>query len=287
MIEAQQLGQPASIDLVALVAALHRGILSRIAHTILVTWGLSRSYNQSAPGPFLKGDVKVPALPVDKLQNDARFRLHHTFQHDLSCIIHDRDRNAFLVHIHTDILFVYPLRAFLSVGIEASTQPYSKGAPLYIASSSRKLAVVLSGPQLLWRIVIRLAVKISHNISRKMGRRAMPSFRSLCRSFTTVTLVIGSAFTALAPATAARSFHSRRTRPRLDKSRAHFKPTIVPDKSDRQWFIAVADPSTGHQRTYDALLYMCDLGDQKKSDYPRGNCCCRNGGRGSVCDWAP
>jgi hypothetical protein len=32
-------------------------------------------------------------------------RLDDTFHPDLSCAIHNRNRNAFLVHIHTDILF--------------------------------------------------------------------------------------------------------------------------------------------------------------------------------------
>src|ERR1019366_5068584 len=42
MIEAQQLGQPASIDLVTLVALFHGGILSRIAHHDPRDMGLRR-----------------------------------------------------------------------------------------------------------------------------------------------------------------------------------------------------------------------------------------------------
>jgi tetratricopeptide (TPR) repeat protein len=52
-----------------------------------------------------KCDLHVSAQPIDKLQNRARFRLDETFHPDLSCAIHHRNRNAFLVHIHTDILF--------------------------------------------------------------------------------------------------------------------------------------------------------------------------------------
>ena len=35
--------------------------------------------------------------------NHAGFRLDNAFHHDLSRSIHDRDRNAFLVHIDADI----------------------------------------------------------------------------------------------------------------------------------------------------------------------------------------
>jgi hypothetical protein len=35
--------------------------------------------------------------------NHAGFRLDNAFHRDLSGSIHDRDRNAFLVHIHADI----------------------------------------------------------------------------------------------------------------------------------------------------------------------------------------
>jgi hypothetical protein len=111
----------------------------------------------------------------------------------------------------------------------------------------------------------------------------MPSFRSLLRSFTTVTLVIGSAFTALAqqqqrgPSTA-----EERDRALKIASALQADP-LSPDKSDRQWFmlwlIQVPDISVA----------MCpslhgDLGDQKKSDYPGAivaACHVRCGGRGS------
>src|SRR5467141_4859320 len=39
------------------------------------------------------------------LQNHADFRLDHAFHHDLSRSIHHRNRNAFLMYIHADILF--------------------------------------------------------------------------------------------------------------------------------------------------------------------------------------
>jgi hypothetical protein len=95
----------------------------------------------------------------------------------------------------------------------------------------------------------------------------MPSFRSLLRSFTTITLVVGSTFTALAqqqqrgPSTA-----EERDRAVKIASALQADP-LSPDKSDRQWFmlwlIQVPDIS----------VPMCpslhgDLGDEKKSDYP-------------------
>jgi hypothetical protein len=95
----------------------------------------------------------------------------------------------------------------------------------------------------------------------------MPSFRSLLRTFTAVTLVIGSSFTALAqqqqrgPSTA-----EERDRAVKIASALQADP-LSPDKSDRQWFmlwlIQVPDIS----------VPMCpslhgDLGDEKKSDYP-------------------
>jgi hypothetical protein len=56
------------------------------------------------PGSFFKRDLQISAQPVDELQNDARFSLDDAFHHDLSRSIHDRDRNAFLVNVHADIL---------------------------------------------------------------------------------------------------------------------------------------------------------------------------------------
>jgi hypothetical protein len=49
--------------------------------------------------------VQVSTHPTEKLQNHAGFRLDHAFRYDLSRTIHHRNRNAFLVHIHADILF--------------------------------------------------------------------------------------------------------------------------------------------------------------------------------------
>src|SRR6202161_4576956 len=63
MIEAQQLGQPASINLVTLVALFHRGILSRIAHHDPGDMGFEQVVQPGGPSSFFKGDVQVSAQP--------------------------------------------------------------------------------------------------------------------------------------------------------------------------------------------------------------------------------
>jgi hypothetical protein len=98
--------------------------------------GLQQIVQPGGPGSFFKGDMHVPAKPFDKLQDHARFRFDDTFHHDLAGSIPDRDRNAFLVHVHADIFSaVSHKKAFLSGWFEASTQTLlQKGRPFYIAS---------------------------------------------------------------------------------------------------------------------------------------------------------
>jgi hypothetical protein len=64
---------------------------------------LQQVVEPGSPGAFFKSDVQVSAQSIEKLQNHAGFRFDHTFHHDLAGSISDRNRNAFLVHIHTDI----------------------------------------------------------------------------------------------------------------------------------------------------------------------------------------
>jgi hypothetical protein len=56
------------------------------------------------PGAFFERDLQVYAQPVDKLQNHAGLRLDDTLHHDLPCSIPNRNRNAFHVNSHADIL---------------------------------------------------------------------------------------------------------------------------------------------------------------------------------------
>ena len=94
MIEAQQLGQSASIDFFALVALAHGLVLSRIAYV-----RIQQVVQPSGPGSFFNSDLHVSAQPIDKLQSHAGFGLNNTFHHHLAGSISDRNRNAFLVHI--------------------------------------------------------------------------------------------------------------------------------------------------------------------------------------------
>jgi hypothetical protein len=103
IVEAQQLGQPARVALVGLVAFLMEAFFRGSHTTKVVTRGFRRSYNQAAEVPSSKGPA-VSGQPLN-LQNHAGFGLDDPFHHDLSCTIYHRNRNAFLVHIHADMLF--------------------------------------------------------------------------------------------------------------------------------------------------------------------------------------
>ena len=103
LVVVQQFGQLPGVHAVILVAFLQQGIPTRIADHHFPDRGLQEVV-QPGPSSFLKRDVHVSAQPFEKLQNRARFRLDDAFHHDLPSIIPDRDRNAFLVHVHADIL---------------------------------------------------------------------------------------------------------------------------------------------------------------------------------------
>ena len=45
--------------------------------------------------------LQFSAQPIEKLQNGVHVRLDDTFQHDLAGGIPDRERNVFIVHIHS------------------------------------------------------------------------------------------------------------------------------------------------------------------------------------------
>jgi hypothetical protein len=106
MIQAQQLGQPARVDLVTLVALFHGGILSWITHHQSGDVWLQQVVQPGGPGSFLQGDVQAPALPLDKLENSAGLGFDDAFHHQLASRIHGRDGDAFPVDIHADILRV-------------------------------------------------------------------------------------------------------------------------------------------------------------------------------------
>src|SRR5437899_3417541 len=90
----------------------------------------------------------ISAQPFDKLQDRARFRLDDSFHHNLAGSIPDRHRNAFLVHVHTDIFSAAShKRVFLSGWFVASTQTLlQKGHPLYCVSDRRSREVARQAP---------------------------------------------------------------------------------------------------------------------------------------------
>src|SRR6202021_2953662 len=108
-------------------------ILPRIAYHQFRYVRLQQIVQPGGPSSFFEGDMQLTAQAVDKFQNDVRFRLDHTFHHELPGIIPDRNRNAFLVHVHADIFSASHKRVFLSGGFEASTQTLlHKGRPFIL-----------------------------------------------------------------------------------------------------------------------------------------------------------
>src|SRR5258708_33332881 len=130
-VQVQPVSQLAGIDPVILVPLC--AILPRIAyHQSRYVW-LQQIVQPGGPSSFFQGDMQLTAQPVHKIQNDVGFRLDHTFHHQLPGIIPDRNRNAFLVHIHADIFSASHKRVFLSGGFEASTQTLlHKGRPFIL-----------------------------------------------------------------------------------------------------------------------------------------------------------
>jgi hypothetical protein len=71
MMEAQQLSQPAGVDLVTLVAFPHGGILSRIAHQQFRHVRFQQVVQPGRRGSFFKRDLQVSAQPIEKLRQFA------------------------------------------------------------------------------------------------------------------------------------------------------------------------------------------------------------------------
>src|SRR5215467_486006 len=113
-----------------------------------------------SPGSFFKSDLQVSTQSIEKLQNGVGLRLDDTFHHDLAGRISDRNRNAFLVYVHTDIFSAANHeRALLSVGVVACTQTLlQKGRPFILhgkpevgipGTGLRETADRLTGPSVL------------------------------------------------------------------------------------------------------------------------------------------
>src|SRR5580658_8550997 len=132
MMEAQQLGQPARVDLVTLVASLREAFLRGSHTTNFVTCGFNRSYNQAPEVPSSNVTCKSPRSP----SKNCRIRL------------------AFVSMTHSITIFPAPFRTAIEIlslctsmpiylvlvikgcsfleGLRQPPKPYSKrGALLY------------------------------------------------------------------------------------------------------------------------------------------------------------
>src|ERR1700757_5167468 len=131
----QQFGELARINAIILIAFLQQSVSPRIANYQLGDVGFQQVVQPGGPSPFLEGDVYLSTQSINKLQDHARFGLDDAFHRDLAGSIPDRDRNAFLVHVHTDIFTASHKKVVLLSGwFGISTKTLlQKGAPLYIA----------------------------------------------------------------------------------------------------------------------------------------------------------
>src|SRR6266478_5603615 len=94
---------------------------------------LQQVVQPGGPGSFFKGDLQLSTQPVDKVQNDVRFGLHHAFHHDLSSIVTNRNRNTFLVHIHADIFSASHKGCSFLEELSSTLKTYSKrGRPFIL-----------------------------------------------------------------------------------------------------------------------------------------------------------
>src|SRR5258705_13093735 len=82
------------------------------------------------PKSLLQTYAQISTQPVDELQNGARIGLDDAFHHRLADRVPNCNRNTLRVYIHPDIFSAANHRAFLSVGVEASTETLlQKGRP--------------------------------------------------------------------------------------------------------------------------------------------------------------
>src|SRR6266446_4549903 len=138
MLEAQQFGQLAGVNLVTLAALFQQSILTRITHQHFRDMRLQQVIQPGCPGSFFEGDMQISAQTVDELQNRVRFRLYNALHHNLALSVPYRNRNRFLVNIHPDILRVQH-RVLLPVGDDPNTQNLlQKGRPFIMRALTGK-----------------------------------------------------------------------------------------------------------------------------------------------------
>src|SRR6516165_7936719 len=131
----QQFGQLARIHAIILIAFFQQSISPRIANYQFADVALQQVVQPGGPGSFLEGDVHLSTQPINKLQDHAGFGLDDTFDHDLAGRIPDRDRDAFLMYVHTDILTAAGHNRVCSFqdGLWDNQTLHEKGPPFYNA----------------------------------------------------------------------------------------------------------------------------------------------------------
>ena len=102
MVAAQQLGQLSRVNLVAFVTVFQQGAFPRVAHQNSCHVRLQQVIQPRGPSSFFKRDKHVSAQPLDKLQNGHRLRFDDGLHYQLSCGVHHRDRDRFLVDVHAN-----------------------------------------------------------------------------------------------------------------------------------------------------------------------------------------
>src|SRR5215831_3291965 len=138
----QQFGQLARIHAIILIAFFQQSIAPRIANYQFADVGLQQVVQPAGPGSFLEGDVHLSTQPINKLQDHAGFGLDDTFDHDLAGRIPDRDRDAFLMYVHTDILTAAGHNRVCSFqdGLWDNQTLHEKGPPFYNAFTKDRVS---------------------------------------------------------------------------------------------------------------------------------------------------
>ena len=115
------------------VAFPHGGILSRIAHHQFRHVRFQQVIQPGGRGSFFKRDLQISAQPIDKTAElcslSSRSRIPSR-----SFLLHSSPQSKCFPCAHPcRYTFCYPGRAFLSVGVEASTQTLlQKGRPFIL-----------------------------------------------------------------------------------------------------------------------------------------------------------
>src|SRR4030095_13608180 len=169
-----------SLWLPSLMESFFRG-----SHTSnFVTCGFSKSYNQAAEVPSSKREVHAPRNP----SISSRIMLPFVaITHSITIFPHHSSPQSkcFPCAHPCRYTFCYPLRAFLSVGIEASTQNLLQ-KPFYVASDYRTLDRCVCKPPftlaLAFAIVLRtftclgrFSAKKTRQLHRPQSPWAVPS----------------------------------------------------------------------------------------------------------------